>query len=161
MSSTAGTSEFEQNEADGEVKRNKKAMSSTITERLDKAEGMVAAMAKEGRPPRMSIPARPEIDEDLFVCNALRAARAALSAAEKRVEELEVDLTNFVRLKEACEAWRAMWQADDDIAMADDQDEQQAALERHQKARETLVRLKWIGRHMIEDAALKPAAGEG
>jgi hypothetical protein len=38
---------------------------------LDAARGMIGRMCSEGRPPTMSIPARPTVDEDFLICDTL------------------------------------------------------------------------------------------
>lgn len=49
-----------------------------LVERLREAMSRVGKMCSEGRPPKMRIPATPD-DDDLFICNTIREAIAALS----------------------------------------------------------------------------------
>ena len=49
-----------------------------LAERLRAAQKMISLMCYEGRPPKMSIPARPDHDEDLLISATLRDAIAAL-----------------------------------------------------------------------------------
>lgn len=51
----------------------------TLLERLRDVMARVGKMCCEGRPPAMSIPARPDRDDDLVICNAMREAAAELS----------------------------------------------------------------------------------
>lgn len=48
--------------------------------RLDDAHHRIGAMCKNGHPPRMSIPARPEHDDDLVICKTLEDARKELTS---------------------------------------------------------------------------------
>ncbi len=50
----------------------------TLRDRIDEAMSRVGKMCSEGRPPRMSIPVRPD-DDDTFICDTLRACRTALA----------------------------------------------------------------------------------
>ena len=53
-----------------------------MVERINEAMRRIGKMCSEGRPPRMSIPVRPD-DDDVFICDTLRECRAALAAAPK------------------------------------------------------------------------------
>lgn len=61
---------------DGEKKMNEEIRRTPLAVRLDQARDMIGLMCKEGRPPAMTIPPRPE-DEDVFIDLAL------LDAAEQ------------------------------------------------------------------------------
>ena len=55
--------------------------------RLRQVRERIAAMCSERRGPRMSVPADPEHDDDLFIANAADAAADALAAADRRETE--------------------------------------------------------------------------
>lgn len=52
-----------------------------IIERLKDVQRMIGAMCSEGRCPKMSIPARPEHDEDLVICATIDEAVAEIQRA--------------------------------------------------------------------------------
>lgn len=47
--------------------------------RLDDARSRIGAMCSKGRPPSMSIPARPDVDDDLVICATLDAAKSEIT----------------------------------------------------------------------------------
>lgn len=54
--------------------------SDALVKRLRDCKNRIGDMCKEGRPPKMSIPARPDYDDDLIICTAIDDAIAALTA---------------------------------------------------------------------------------
>lgn len=50
---------------------------------LKECQSMIGSMCAEGRPPKMSIPARPHYDEDIFICETIKRAVARLEAAQR------------------------------------------------------------------------------
>lgn len=50
--------------------------------RLDECRRMIGKMCSEGRPPTMSIPCRPDVDEDVVICRTLKEAMVALGHVE-------------------------------------------------------------------------------
>lgn len=59
---------------------------------LKECQSMIGSMCAEGRPPKMSIPARPHYDEDIFICETIKRAVARLEAAENEREQLNEQL---------------------------------------------------------------------
>lgn len=58
-----------------------------LIERAKDCIKRIDAMCKEGRPPRMSIPARIDHDDDLVIVGTLTEIIAALEQSEERVKE--------------------------------------------------------------------------
>ncbi len=73
--------------------------SESLAERLDKSRGMIGKMCSEHRPPRMSIPAGSQIeyggDEDLYICDALKAAEKVIPEQAKTIKRLRM-LTGLI-----------------------------------------------------------------
>lgn len=65
---------------------------SELIERLRDVMTRIGNMCAEGRPPKMSIPARPDYDDDIIICESVKAGIAALEAQAKRIAELEARL---------------------------------------------------------------------
>lgn len=55
-----------------------------IIDRLDEAHKRIATMCSEGRPPRMTIPVRPD-DDDRFICQAIRDAQELIQFLRTQV----------------------------------------------------------------------------
>lgn len=53
-------------------------MHADLIARLYECRRMIGNMCSEGRPPKMSIPCRPELDEDIVICRTISEAVAAL-----------------------------------------------------------------------------------
>lgn len=60
-----------------------------LVERLRAAEAMIGAMCSDGRPPKMSIPAQPDRDEDIVICDTMEAARTALESLAAQLAEAQ------------------------------------------------------------------------
>jgi len=60
---------------------------SELVKRLNESMSRIGNMCSEGRPPKMSIPARPEYDDDLFII-------ATIKSAIERIAELEASLAD-------------------------------------------------------------------
>jgi len=66
-------------------------VSDDIVARLRKIREMIGAMCADGRPPRMSIPARPDDDEDIVISDAADDAADLIDQQAARIKELERD----------------------------------------------------------------------
>ena len=64
----------------------------SLRERLDECRTRIGKMCSEGRPPRMCIPVQWD-DDDFYISTTLADAQRALDAAQARVKELELYLT--------------------------------------------------------------------
>lgn len=71
-----------------------------LVKRLREAQGMIGRMCSEGRPPKMSIPARPDHDEDLMICDVIRAAIEVIENADNAPK---MHIPTLFRIPE--EAW--------------------------------------------------------
>src|SRR5216684_1749891 len=60
-----------------------------VIDRLHESRSRVAAMCKEHRGPRMSIPADRQRDDDLFICDTVEDAASEIAALRRRVEQME------------------------------------------------------------------------
>src|SRR5229473_4803677 len=58
-----------------------------VIDRLHESKSRVAAMCKEHRGPRMSIPADRQRDDDLFICDAVEDAASEIAALRSRLAE--------------------------------------------------------------------------
>lgn len=58
--------------------KHSKSGTNELIAKLYECRRMVGNMCSEGRPPKMSIPARPEVDEDLVICRTISEAIVAL-----------------------------------------------------------------------------------
>ena len=63
--------------------------------RLRKIREMIGAMCADGRPPRMSIPARPNEDEDIVISDAADDAADLIEQQAARIKELEKDAERY------------------------------------------------------------------
>ena len=63
-----------------------------LSERLSDCRKRIGKMCSEGRPPRMCIPVQWD-DDDFYISTTLNDAQRALDAAQARVKELELYLT--------------------------------------------------------------------
>lgn len=72
----------------------------TLIAKLQECQSRIGNMCSEGRPPKMSIPARPDYDDDLVICQTIRDTIAALSAANQQAQPQVRELTDdeIVRL---------------------------------------------------------------
>ncbi len=59
-----------------------------LVERADESMRRIAAMCAEGRGPRMSVPADHAQDDDLFICDTIRAMKSTISAQAAVIETL-------------------------------------------------------------------------
>lgn len=64
-------------------------MSDKIVARLRKVRSMIGAMCHEGRPPKMSIPARPDMDEDIVISDAADDAADLIERLQAEKAEME------------------------------------------------------------------------
>lgn len=78
-------------------------MSDDIVARLRKIREMIGAMCVGGRPPRMSIPARPDEDEDIVISDAADDAADLIEQQAARIKELEKDAERYRSLIDATE----------------------------------------------------------
>jgi len=62
---------------------------SDIINRLLAARKILGTLCSEGRPPSMSIPPRPDKDEDLIICNALNDARDEITQLRAWIFDLQ------------------------------------------------------------------------
>lgn len=63
-----------------------------LVERLRNSMARIGKMCGDGTPPRMSIPVRQD-DDDVFICNAIKDAIAALQASEGAADQAAEELT--------------------------------------------------------------------
>jgi hypothetical protein len=69
------------------VNRSTPSPDAALVERLRAAQDMIGEMCALGRPPKMSIPARPDYDEDLLICATLKDAAAAITRLTAELAE--------------------------------------------------------------------------
>ena len=66
----------------------------TLIERLEAAKSMIGNMCSQLRPPKMSIPARPDYDEDILIIGALQEAISRLKQSQ------------WVKIEDIPEEWK-------------------------------------------------------
>ena len=60
----------------------------TLVERLEAAKNMIGNMCSQLRPPKMSIPARPDYDEDILIIGVLEEAISRLKQRQAALDRL-------------------------------------------------------------------------
>lgn len=66
----------------------------TLIARLDDCQSRIGKMCSEHRGPRMSIPARPDYDDDLVICQTIRDTMEHLRQADQQAQPQVRELTD-------------------------------------------------------------------
>lgn len=90
-------------------------MSDKIAARLRKVRSMIGAMCHEGRPPKMSIPARPDMDEDIVISDAADDAADLIERLQAEKAEMEKDAARWNGLT-------GLWLASTELLLAQTED---------------------------------------